>query len=57
MYAPAVSGPVDVGAQPGGVGHGHRYGPIIVNGWAAVAAPPGWTEADTTRLRTHIDGS
>ncbi len=38
-------------------GHGHRYGPIIVNGWAAVAAPPGWTEADTTRLRTHIDGS
>ncbi|MFB4287910.1 alpha/beta hydrolase [Nonomuraea sp. ATR24] len=32
-------------------GHGHRYGPNIADGWAAVAAPPGWSEADTARLR------
>ncbi|WP_225878379.1 alpha/beta hydrolase [Spongiactinospora rosea] len=35
-------------------GHGHRYGPNLVNGWAAVAAPPDWTPADTDRLRTLI---
>ncbi|MGN9782910.1 alpha/beta hydrolase [Nonomuraea sp. ZG12] len=38
-------------------GHGHRYGPNIVNGWAAVAAPQGWNEADTARLRAHISAS
>ncbi|NRQ30954.1 hypothetical protein HII36_03785 [Nonomuraea sp. NN258] len=35
-------------------GHGHRYGANIVDGWAAVAAPPGWTPADTARLRELI---
>ncbi|WP_043614088.1 alpha/beta hydrolase [Nonomuraea candida] len=37
-------------------GHGHRYGANIVDGWAAVAAPPGWTPRDTWRLRRLISG-
>ncbi|WP_250003581.1 alpha/beta-hydrolase family protein [Actinoplanes sp. M2I2] len=36
-------------------GHGHVYGSGPVDGWAAVAAPPGWTTADTVRLRAHLD--
>jgi uncharacterized membrane protein len=32
-------------------GHGHRYGADYVEGWAAVAQPEGWTEADSERLR------
>jgi uncharacterized membrane protein len=35
-------------------GNGHRYGSLLADGWAAVAAPPGWTPADTIRLRTVI---
>ncbi|MFE5943234.1 alpha/beta hydrolase [Streptomyces sp. NPDC056480] len=34
--------------------HGHRYGAGAVDGWAAVLPPPGWTAADTTRLRAFI---
>ncbi|MFF6788616.1 alpha/beta hydrolase [Streptomyces filamentosus] len=34
--------------------HGHRYGAGAVDGWAAVAPPEGWTDADTTRLRAYI---
>ncbi|WP_223831149.1 alpha/beta hydrolase [Streptomyces venezuelae] len=34
--------------------HGHRYGAGAVDGWAAVLPPPGWTDADTTRLRAFI---
>ncbi|MFC5829033.1 alpha/beta hydrolase [Nonomuraea insulae] len=37
-------------------GHGHRYGANIVNGWAAVAAPPGWDADDTGRLRALVSG-
>ena len=37
-------------------GHGHVYGSGVVNGWAALAAPPGWSAADTIRLRALIDG-
>jgi uncharacterized membrane protein len=36
-------------------GHGHVYGSGVVDGWAALAAPPGWTDADTVRLRTVLD--
>ena len=36
-------------------GHGHVYGSGVVDGWAAVAAPPGWTTADTIRLRALLD--
>ncbi|GLW05155.1 membrane protein [Microtetraspora sp. NBRC 13810] len=35
-------------------GHGHQYGVNVVNGWAAVAPPPGWTGADTDRLRKTL---
>ncbi len=38
-------------------GHGHVYGSGVVDGWAAVAAPPGWTAADTIRLRALLDRS
>ncbi|MFG2077679.1 alpha/beta hydrolase [Nonomuraea maritima] len=38
-------------------GHGHRYGGNIVDGWAAVAAPPGWSADDTARLRALISPS
>jgi uncharacterized membrane protein len=36
-------------------GHGHRYGSNVVDGWVALAAPDGWTEADTLELRQLID--
>jgi uncharacterized membrane protein len=35
-------------------GHGHHYAADYVNGWAAVAQPPGWTQADTDHLRRVI---
>lgn len=35
-------------------GHGHRFGLDQVDAWAAVAPPPGWTAADTARLRAAI---
>jgi uncharacterized membrane protein len=35
-------------------GHGHHYAADYVNGWADVAQPPGWTPADTDRLRRVI---
>jgi uncharacterized membrane protein len=36
--------------------HGHRYDALLVDGWAAVAAPPGWTRADTARARQVFGG-
>jgi uncharacterized membrane protein len=39
------------GAPPG---HGHNYEPAFVPGWAAVAPPPGWTDADTARLQRFL---
>lgn len=35
-------------------GHGHKYGANVVDGWAALSAPEGWTDADTQRLRDVI---
>jgi len=35
-------------------GHGHHYVADYVNGWAGVTQPPGWTDADTARLRQLI---
>lgn len=32
-------------------GHGHVYQGEMLDGWMAVAAPPGWTTADTERVR------
>lgn len=33
-------------------GHGHGYGALPADAWAAIVPPPGWTGADTARLRT-----
>jgi uncharacterized membrane protein len=40
-------------------GHGHVYVRDVVNGWAAVLQPPGWTPEKTERLRPmlHSDES
>lgn len=35
-------------------GHGHRYVKDVVNAWAAVLQPPGWTPEKTERLRAII---
>jgi uncharacterized membrane protein len=35
-------------------GHGHNYREMFADAWAAVAPPPGWTAADTTRLRVAL---
>ncbi|MDI6103198.1 alpha/beta-hydrolase family protein [Actinoplanes sp. NEAU-A12] len=37
-------------------GHGHSYKSATVDGWAAIAPPPGWTFADSVRLRALLDG-
>jgi uncharacterized membrane protein len=36
-------------------GHGHRYVKDVVNGWAAVLQPPGWTPEKTERLRGLVE--
>ncbi|WP_283609586.1 alpha/beta hydrolase [Mycolicibacterium poriferae] len=38
-------------------GHGHNYGDFIVDGWAGVAAPEGWSRSDTERIRTALDAA
>lgn len=38
-------------------GHGHNYGESVLDGWVAVAPPPGWTPADTGRVRAALDES
>lgn len=35
-------------------GYGHNYNPTMPDAWVAVAAPPGWTSARTTALRTAV---
>ena len=37
-------------------GHGHKYEADYANAWAEVAQPPGWTDADTDRLRQLVGG-
>lgn len=36
-------------------GHGHNYGTLVLDGWVAVAAPEGWTDADTEKVRAVMD--
>ncbi len=36
-------------------GHGHQYGDLQLDGWLAVAAPPGWTQFDTDRVRRWLE--
>ena len=38
-------------------GHGHDYGDMVVDAWAAIAAPEGWTPDDTERLRARLAAS
>jgi uncharacterized membrane protein len=35
-------------------GHGHNYSNDILDGWAAVAPPDGWTATDTERIRAAL---
>lgn len=35
-------------------GHGHRYGSDVVDAWAAIAPPAGWTPEQTTRLKQVV---
>ena len=35
-------------------GHGHNYGDMALDGWAAVLPPQGWTPADTDRTRAAL---
>lgn len=39
-----------VRAQSPPSGHGHNYEDLLPEAWAAVAAPPNWTAADTDRV-------
>ncbi|WP_411156230.1 alpha/beta hydrolase [Nocardia cyriacigeorgica] len=41
-------------AQTSPPGHGHNYADLIPYAWAAVAAPQGWSEADTERIARAI---
>jgi uncharacterized membrane protein len=36
-------------------GHGHNYGGFVLDGWAAVAPPDGWTRDDTERIRIALE--
>ena len=36
-------------------GHGHQYGDQQLDGWVAVAAPDGWTQFDTDRIRRALE--
>jgi uncharacterized membrane protein len=36
-------------------GHGHTYGSNVVEGWAQLSPPEGWTSEDTTALRELTD--
>ncbi|MEO3758190.1 alpha/beta hydrolase [Mycobacterium sp. B14F4] len=38
-------------------GHGHNYGDLVLDGWAAVAPPDGWTADDTERIRIALQKS
>ena len=36
-------------------GHGHNYGTLVLDGWVSVAAPAGWTDEDTEKVRSVMD--
>jgi uncharacterized membrane protein len=38
-------------------GHGHNYGDSVLDGWAAVVPPAGWTHDDTERIRVALQAS
>ncbi|WP_328390504.1 alpha/beta hydrolase [Nocardia sp. NBC_00416] len=36
-------------------GHGHRYGSLVLDGWAAVTRPPDWNPELAERIRLEIE--
>ncbi|MFI2285241.1 alpha/beta hydrolase [Nocardia beijingensis] len=38
-------------------GHGHRYGSLVLDGWAAIAAPPDWTAERSERIRLEVEAA
>lgn len=36
-------------------GHGHRYGSLVMDAWAAVTRPPGWNPELAERIRLEIE--
>lgn len=36
-------------------GHGHRYGTLVLDGWAAIAPPPDWTAQESERIRGALE--
>lgn len=38
-------------------GHGHRYGSLVLDGWAAIAPPPDWNTELCERIRLEIEAS
>ncbi|MFI9506018.1 alpha/beta hydrolase [Nocardia sp. NPDC052566] len=38
-------------------GHGHTYGTLVLDGWAAIAPPPGWTAELQEKIRPEIDAT
>ncbi|MGV9821511.1 alpha/beta hydrolase [Nocardia xishanensis] len=38
-------------------GHGHRYGSLVLDGWAAIAAPPGWNDQLAERIRFQLEAA
>ncbi|WP_067647328.1 alpha/beta hydrolase [Nocardia harenae] len=38
-------------------GHGHRYGDLVIDGWAAVAAPPEWNAELAENVRIQLEAA
>ncbi|MGW0248137.1 alpha/beta hydrolase [Nocardia goodfellowii] len=38
-------------------GHGHRYGSLVLDGWVAVAEPPGWTADLSDKIRAQLEAA
>jgi uncharacterized membrane protein len=57
-WCPIVTGVQEVADLIGGFsapsGYGHNHAVDFVSGWAAVAPPARWTEADSARLQRHL---
>jgi len=52
-FAQVAADLTNAASMPGG--HGHNYGDFILDGWAGVAPPPGWTADDTERIRVALE--
>ncbi|MEU8897864.1 alpha/beta hydrolase [Nocardia sp. NPDC048505] len=38
-------------------GHGHRYGSLVLDGWVAIAEPPGWNAELSDKIRTQLEAA